>query len=63
MIPLPHTLVAITVTTATSAKGQLVVQFWIIADAIGCSVVDLIDPSVSDDNMQKYCPYCGKKLK
>ena len=34
-----------------------------IADAIGCSVVDLIDPSVSNDNMQKYCPYCGKKLK
>jgi DNA-binding Xre family transcriptional regulator len=34
-----------------------------IANAIDCSVVDLIDPSVNSDNLQKYCPFCGKKIR
>ena len=34
-----------------------------IANAIDCSVVNLIDPSVNDEDLQKYCPFCGKKIR
>ena len=34
-----------------------------IANAIDCSVVELIDPSLNSEDMQKYCPFCGKKIR
>lgn len=34
-----------------------------IADAIGCSVVDLVDPSLNNEEVQRFCPFCGKKIR
>lgn len=35
-----------------------------IAMAIDCSVSELIDPSIFNDaDLQRFCPYCGKKLR
>jgi len=34
-----------------------------IASVIDCSVVDLVDPSVKNDDVPRFCPFCGKKIR
>ena len=35
-----------------------------IAEAIGCHIGEMVDPSAYQDaDVQRFCPYCGKKIR